>query len=227
MGKYFISLIMKNVLFLLSIAFSSPSFAKDSCSFTWQLQSSGVSVGKTTDVISKNNNILEVKSSSTPSAIAEIFNVKKVIRTVVFKDKNLISRVEEAQGRNNKIISWNQNNEGMWVQNVNGEIKDKTDAKSNYISIDSTSLPYLLYLNILPSNTTEHKIVVINKSMPYHAKVLVELINDDPIKKYKVSFKTNKSTGMVYLDANKKPLEMSFDDSKISFNGNVIAHTCD
>lgn len=217
---------MKSVLFLFSIALSSPSFAKDSCSFTWQLQSSGVFVAKTIDTISKDNNLLEIKSLSTPSAIAEIFNVKKVIRTVVFKDSKLISRIEESQGKNNRIVTWTQNNERVWIQNVNGEIKDNADAKSSYISIDSTSLPYLLYLNILPTRATEHKIVVINKSMPYHAKVLVEFINDDPIKTYKVSFKTNKSTGMVYLDANKKPVEMFFDDSKISFTGNVVANTC-
>lgn len=217
---------MKSVLFLFSMALSIPSFAKESCSFTWELKSSGVSVGKTTDIITKDNNLLEVKSSTTPSAIAEIFNVKKVIRTVVFRDNKLISRVEESQGKNNRIVTWIQNDNNIWEQNVNGESQDKANADTTYISIDSTSLPYLLDLNILPNKPAEYKIVVINKSKPYYAKVFVEAIADDPIKKYKVSFKTKKSTGLVYLNSNKQPLEMSFDDSKISFSGTVITNTC-
>jgi hypothetical protein len=216
---------MKRALFLILVALSNTLFAKESCSFTWDLKSSGIFVGKTIDIITRENSLSEIQSSSTPSTIAEIFNVKKVIRTVIFKDNKLISRIEESQGKNNKIITWYQLQDKTWKQNIDGEPKDKANVEPNYIALDSTSLPYLLYLNILPDTPNDYVIIVINKGSPYHAKVFVESLYD-PVKKYKISFKTSKSTGVVYLDSTKKPLEMSFDDPKFNFNGSMKATTC-
>jgi hypothetical protein len=216
---------MKRTLFLISLTLSNTVFANESCSFTWDLKSSGIFVGKTIDVITKDNGLSEVKSSSTPSTIAEIFNVKKVIRTVVFKSNKLISRIEEAQGKNNKIIAWYKHTDNTWEQSIDGEPKDKANVDSNYTALDSTSLPYLLYLNILPDKSDNYDIIVINKSSPYHAKVFIEDVNE-PIKKYRILFKTSKSTGIVYLDSAKKPLEMFFDDSKFSFSGIMKTNTC-
>ncbi len=217
---------MRTILFLALLSISSSTLAKDSCSFTWELQSRGISIGQMKDVIIKNGNSWEIISTSIPSTVAAIFNVKKVVRTVKFQDKNLISRNEEIQGSNKKNISWNKNGVNIWEQKLNGVEIEKLDNENNYFYVDSTSLPYLIFIEALSDKATKYDVIVINKSLPYHSKVYVEDIVDDPIKKSRILFKTSKTTGIVYLDSKKHPLEMSFDDPKLSFTGKVLETNC-
>jgi hypothetical protein len=217
---------MRKILFIALLSISSATLAKDMCSFTWELKSRGISIGKMHDVIIQDGNYSEVVSTSTPSTVAAIFNVKKVVRTVKFQNKLLNSRIEDIHGSNRKVISWNKDSSDIWKQSINGVEGDKLENEKNYTYIDSTSLPYLISIDALSEQSTTNNVVIINKSLPYHAQVSVENITDDPIKKTKVLFKTSKAVGIVYLDSKKQPLEMFFDDSKLSFTGKVIEQNC-
>lgn len=189
-------------------------------------KASNVPIGRMTDIISKKNNEVEIFSSYIPAGVAALFKAKKVIRTTKFQNKSLIAREEESQGKTNEKVLWRKNGDKIWDKFVNGEPNTQITLDNPHYTIDSTSLPYLFQLGILGNNATEQDVNVITKNNPYEGKVTMEVISEDPVKKFKVFFKTSRNNGTVYFNSDKKPVEMLFEDTKFSFTGTLIETTC-
>jgi hypothetical protein len=217
---------MKKSIFLISLLLCNHAFAKDVCKTVWKIESLGVPVGISTDVFTRNNNTIEITSSYIPSGIAATFNVKQVNRIVRFQDKALIFRQEEVIGKGKDIVSWSKDIEGNWQKMINDTPSDHTVFQNQYITLDSTSLPYLFQLGVLINKPSQQGVNVVTKYTPYQGKVTIDTIADDPIKKSKIYFKTEKNNGTIYFNSDSQPLEMSFSDPKMSFKGYMIENNC-
>lgn len=218
---------MKKTIIFASIFFASQSFAKDTCSASWDLYMGKSPIGKMSDIITKSGNEVEITSSYIPSGLATLFNVKVVTRTVKFQSNKLLSRQEEIQNQSKKeTLIWKKMGENNWEKSINNTVQDSAVISNSNLTIDSTSLPYLFQLDILEKKPNEQSVNVINKNKPYAGKISIDSTSDDKEKKLKVFFKTEKNTGTIYFNSNGEPLEMLFSDPKINFTAYIADNNC-
>lgn len=217
---------MKQFIFIFLLSISSFSGAKENCTLNWDLSSSGIFLGQSSDHLEYKNNGLEITSKFNPSGFFSMFGVNQFNRIVKFDlNNNIIFRSEEKLGDRNEIFTWKKKENNNWQKIVNNEKEEIFNIDTRNI-IDSTTLPYLAQLNTIDVLKNENNVTVLTKGKPYDAVLYSESLNK-PNEKFKIFFKSEKNYGEVILNEKKQPVRLFFKDSSNSFIGKLTSITCD
>lgn len=217
---------MKKIIFIFLISINSLSTAKENCTLNWDLSTSGILLGKSSDKLEYKNSGLEITSKFNPSGFFSMFGVNQFNRTVKFDlNNNIIFRSEEKLGEHNETFSWKKKENNNWQKIINNEKEEIFNIDTKNI-IDSTTLPYLAQLNTIDVLKKENNVTVLTKGNPYEAILFSETLNT-PNEKFKVFFKSEKNYGEVILNEKKQPIRLFFKDSSNSFIGKLTSISCD
>lgn len=217
---------MKYFLSTLTLLISTQAIASEHCKAVWNIESAGIFLGESKDSLTINNSGIKVSSVLTPASLLSFLGVNSFSRIVNFNNDHKITyRLEEKNGSKPEKIVWKQKNNLTWEKFYNSEDPIEFELPQKRQIIDSTTLPYLAKLGLLDLNKKESDVIVLTKGNPYEANIYVENISEQE-KVFKVSFKNDRNNGIVYLDAEKNPVEIFFADKKNSFKGYLMNFNC-
>jgi hypothetical protein len=218
---------MKNFLFILLCILPNLSYAKESCTFNWNISSKGIFVGQSSDRIDFKQDGIQVTSTFNPSSFLSLFGVNKLNRIVRFDTtNNMVFRSEEKFGEKNEKTIWNKISDNNWSKIYNEDKPENFIIDANQI-IDSTTLPYLAQFNIIDIDKNRHNVRVLTKGKTYDAILFSEVVESKKEDQIKVFFKSENHYGEVILNKKKQPIKLFVKDKNNAFSGELKSNSCD
>jgi hypothetical protein len=193
-------------LVLLGVFSSSIVLAKQ-CTTSWELKSSGFTLGTTKEVLNiRENGSLDLTADFNPNAALKIFGVDRVKRVIVLDDKQtVLSRLEVVGvGEDAKKVLWKPTGTTKTYHRiVRDEIVDTVTVEESKKIIDSTIFPYMLYLGMFDSPKMNVKVF---GGDPAYEAVVGWTTTD----KTRLDFAGGKNKGYVIVNEDKYPQYFSF-----------------
>ena len=187
-------------------SFSISSALAKQCITSWELKSSGFTVGTTKEVLNiKDDGSLKLTSDFTPNAALKIFGLDTVRRSVILNpQQSLISRQETiGSGEETKKASWKFLKEQTYNRIVKDETVETIKVESGKKIIDSTIFPYMFYLGML--NSPQMNVKVFGFDSAYDAAIVL-----NATEKTRIDFTGVKSKGYVIVNEDRYPQYFSF-----------------
>ena len=197
---------------------AAPSTTPNECTFQWEVQARGVTLGITQDTVSWTADSSRVVSVFTPNAMASLLGAPMVERLwTSSKVRGIVREENKYQTKNAPYnVRWTIPGTKMW-KNVNQQPREEFPAPAPVLSyIDSSVFPYLELVG-LPIINSPSQAWVLNQKEPYQAT----LKKTDTTAEYNAGNKR----GTVWVNAG-KPTKLSFTEGTETFESRVVSSKC-